>query len=270
MRIITLLLPLALLAGCAGAPRAPMPRELTVLVYNVHAGKDAAGRDNLERVAALVRELDADIALLQELDVNTRRSGGVDQPATLARLAERHIRFGSIFDFQGGQYGLGVMSRWPITGDSVVRLIVSPPQPRAGGAYEPRIALHARIATPWGPLSVVNTHLDASGQDGYRRQEVVTIRALAAALRDAGARTIIGGDFNSEPGSAVQDSLRAGGLRDAWPECGRGDSLTFPASRGVKRIDYLYLTGSIRCSEARVVRSDASDHRPVVFRVRVW
>ncbi|HYD53002.1 MAG TPA: endonuclease/exonuclease/phosphatase family protein [Gemmatimonadaceae bacterium] len=261
---------LALVAACASTPRAPAPRELTVLVYNVHAGKDAAGKDNLERVAALVREVDADVVLLQELDVNTRRSGGVDQPSVLSRLAGRQVVFGPIFDYQGGQYGIGVLSRWPITGDSVVRLIVNPPQPRAGGAYEPRIALRARIATPWGPLTVVNTHIDASREDTYRRQEVSTILAVARAAVATGVPTLVGGDMNSEPGSAVQDSARAGGLRDAWPECGRGDSLTFPAGTGVKRIDYLYLTGGIRCSDARVLRSDASDHSPVLFRVRVW
>lgn len=266
----TLPLAAALLAACATTPRPAAPRELTVLVYNVHAGKDAAGKDNLDRVAALVREVDADIVLLQELDRGTRRSGGVDQPAELARRTGRQIAFGSIFDFQGGQYGIGVLSRWPITRDSIVRLIVNPPQPRAGGAYEPRIALDARIATPWGPLDVINTHLDASGPDSYRQQEVRTVRALTDALRARGATVLLGGDFNSEPGHAVQDSLRAASLRDAWPECGRGDSLTYPAAKGVKRIDYLYMTGSIRCSEARVLKNDASDHSPVVFRVKVW
>jgi len=42
-----------------------------VLVYNIHAGKDAAGVPNLERVVALVKSTKADIVLLQEVDKGT-------------------------------------------------------------------------------------------------------------------------------------------------------------------------------------------------------
>lgn len=265
-----LLLPL-LLTACA-TPRAssgPAPRELRVLVYNVHAGKDAAGVDNLERVAALVRETRADVALLQELDVGTRRSGGVDQPAVLARGTGMHVAFGRTLDFQGGQYGIGVLSRWPVASHAVRALPVEPPQARSGGSYEPRGALHARIAAPWGALHVVNTHLDASRDDGWRRQEIRTVVALADSLRRAGGLVLVGGDFNSEPGSAVQAAAAEGGLRDAWLLCGQGPALTYPAGKGTKRIDYLYLPAGATCSDARVLGSDASDHAPLLVVVKL-
>src|SRR5688572_7117825 len=80
IRVAAFVLPI-LLAGCATAPPAPAPgREVTVLVYNIRAGKDLAGRDNLPRVAELVRSTRADLVLLQEVDRNTRRSGPADQP----------------------------------------------------------------------------------------------------------------------------------------------------------------------------------------------
>jgi hypothetical protein len=53
--------------------------DARVLVFNIHAGKDAGGKPNLEEVAALVRSVDADVVLLQEVDRGTRRSGNVDQ-----------------------------------------------------------------------------------------------------------------------------------------------------------------------------------------------
>src|SRR4051812_45709975 len=76
------------LTSCARSQQvgAPMPAaSFKVLVYNVHAGKDAAGKDNLQRVAEVVRDVGADVVLLQEVDKGTRRSGGVDQPAEYAR-----------------------------------------------------------------------------------------------------------------------------------------------------------------------------------------
>jgi endonuclease/exonuclease/phosphatase family metal-dependent hydrolase len=263
-------------AGCASARRAaPTSRhELRVLVYNIHAGKDAAGGDNLARVADLVRSTSADVVLLQEVDRGTERSGRVDQPAALARRTGFSPAFGRTLDYQGGEYGIAVLSRWPIVATDVVHLPVEPPQQRAGGSYEPRGALRVTVAAPWGPLLVMNTHLDPSRDDGYRRQEVRTILRLADSARASGAagtqsavRLLVGGDFNSTPESAVQDTLRRGGLRDAWAECGRGDGLTYPADSAVKRIDYLFLTGAATCAGATVPRSDASDHRPLLVRV---
>jgi len=272
-RATTLLLLLAL-AGCAGAtPRSGGGggRAVRVLVYNVHAGKDAAGVDNLARVAALVRSVDADVVLLQEVDRGTERSRRVDQPAELARLTGYSAAFGRTLDYQGGQYGIALLSRWPIVRDTLVHLPVEPPQARAGGSYEPRGALIVTVARPGGaPLAFVNTHLDASRDDVWRRQEVRTVLALADSLRAAGAPTLVGGDFNSTPESAVQQAARAGGLRDAWAECGRrGDGLTYPADSAVKRIDYLYLTGGATCDEARVLASDASDHRALLVYVKM-
>lgn len=264
---------LALLVGaaaaCAGRRPAAAPRVVRVLVYNIHAGKDAAGVDAVARVAALVRELDADVVLLQEVDRHTKRSGGADQPAELSRLTGYHAAFGRTLDYDGGEYGIAVLSRWPILGDTIVHLVVDPPQQRAGGSYEPRGALRVVVSAPAGPVAVVNTHLDASRDDTYRRQEIRTVLAIADSLRSSGLPTLLGGDFNSTPESAVHAAALAARLRDAWSACGRGDSLTFPAATPVKRIDYLYLTGAATCDEATVPTSQASDHRPLFVRVRL-
>jgi len=257
-------------AGCAAARHAPPERTARVLVFNMHAGKDAAGADNLARIAALVDSVRADIVLLQEVDRNTERSGRVDQPATLARLTGYGVAFGKSLDYQGGDYGIAILSRWPITSDTTIHLPVEPPQQRSGGSYEPRVALRALLAAPGGPLAVVNTHLDPSGDDGWRRQEIRTVLGLVDSLRARGIPTLAGGDFNSVPESAVQRSVRDAELRDAWAACGRGDGLTYPADSAVKRIDYLYLTGSAACRDAVVITSSASDHRPLLVTVRGW
>ena len=258
----------ALLAACAPAARSSAPdAELRVLVYNIHAGKDAAGQENLARVAAVVRDAGADVVLLQEVDRGTRRSGGVDQVAELARRTGFHAAFGRTLDYDGGAYGIALLSRWPVQHDSLVRLPVQPPQQRAGGAYEPRGALVARVTAPWGALSLVTTHLDASRDDVYRLQEVRTVVAAAGDARAGATLALVGGDFNATPESGVHAALRDAGWRDAWTACGRGDALTYPAGVPVKRIDYLYLPPGATCREARVLAGDASDHRALLVRV---
>jgi len=271
-RLVLALLPPLMLAACAGGTRtrSDTARTVRVLVYNIHAGKDARGTDNLARVADVVRQSGADVVLLQEVDRGTRRSGGVDQPAVLGRLTGYATAFGRTLDYDGGEYGIAILSRWPIARDTLVHLPVDPPQARAGGSHEPRGALWATVAAPGGDtIAVVNTHLDASRDDVWRRQEIRTVLAIADSLRTGGAATLVGGDFNSTPESPVQEATRSAGLRDAWLSCGRGDGLTYPADSAIKRIDYLYLTGRATCDEARVLEGEASDHRALLVRVRM-
>jgi endonuclease/exonuclease/phosphatase family metal-dependent hydrolase len=259
-----------LLAGCTALHGAPEPRPvgaMRFMVYNIHAGKDAAGVDNLAGVAELVRRTGADVVLLQEVDNGTRRSGSVDQPAVLADRTGFHVAFGSALDYDGGKYGVAILSRWPIVSDTLVHLPVTPPQTRAGGSHEPRGALRVVVASPEGRIAIINTHLDPTGDDRWRRQEADSIVSIATQARAREPLVIVGGDFNSTPESAVQGAVRAGGLRDAWTLCASGEGLTYPADAPSKRIDYLYLTGALGCAGARVVETRVSDHRPLVVDV---
>lgn len=255
--------------ACASVRSRDTGPEVRVLVYNIHAGKDAKGVDNLARVAEIVRSTGADIALLQEVDRGTTRSGKVDQLAVLSRLTGFHAAFGKTLDYQGGDYGIAVLSRWPINRDSLIRLPVDPPQERSGGVYEPRGALQAVIQVHGAPLEILNTHVDASREDFYRKQEMTTILRLATrSIIDVRRSTLVGGDLNAEPGSAVIELVRDSPLRDAWPECGQGPGLTYPADRPIKRIDYLLLPVGWRCVRGAVIETEVSDHRPVIFTLR--
>ena len=248
---------LLLTSACASAP----PATLRLMTYNIHAGKDAGGKDNLERVASIVKSNAAEVVLLQEVDRHTTRSGNVDQIAELERLTGMHGIFGKSLDYQGGEYGIAVLSKWPITAKEVIPLHVEPPQVRAGGSIEPRIALIVTIDAPFGPLRIANTHLDASGEDLYRMQEVPQLLGAAKGM-------IAGGDFNSTPDSAVHAAVLRAGFRDAWAECGKGSELTYPATPPSKRIDYIFLNDLTRCTSATVIDTDASDHRPVLAVLR--
>ena len=259
-----------LLVSCAGAPQgAGGARQVTVLVYNIHAGKDAGGRDNLARVAELVRGTGADLVLLQEVDRNTRRSGPADQPAALARLTGYSVAFGRTIGFQGGDYGIALLSRWPVVRDTLIPLAVTAPAGASVANREQRGVLVAEVAAPGGALTILNTHLDASGDDAWRVQEIEGVLRAAGTIRGSGPPLLLGGDLNARPESPVHDRLRAAGFRDAWPACGTGDAMTFPANAPDRRIDYLYLTGPARCAEARVLPGDASDHRPLLVRLRL-
>jgi endonuclease/exonuclease/phosphatase family metal-dependent hydrolase len=269
-RSFPLLVLCLLLASCAGAVQGTGGgREVTVLVYNIHAGKDAAGRDNLPRVAELVRTTGADLVLLQEVDRNTQRSGPTDQPAELSRLTGYPVAFGRTIGFQGGDYGIALLSRWPIQRSTLVPLVVAAPPGGTTEGREQRGVLLAEVAAPGGSLAVLDTHLDHTGDDVWRVQEIAGVLRTAATMAGSGMPILLRGDLNARPESPIHRDLRAAGFRDAWEECGSGDAMTFPAGAPDRRIAYLYLSGGVRCVEARVLASDASDHRPLLVRLRL-
>jgi len=88
--------------------------ELRVLTYNIHHGRRADGRVDLERIAAIIKSAKPDFVAMNEVDRGVNRSGKMDQPAELARLTGLHAAFEKNIDYDGGEYGNAVLSRFPI------------------------------------------------------------------------------------------------------------------------------------------------------------
>jgi endonuclease/exonuclease/phosphatase family metal-dependent hydrolase len=252
---------LAFLLGACTA-MGPSPNSVRVLTYNIHAGKDAQQQPNLARIAAVIDSADADIVLLQEVDRRTTRAQGADHFAELRRLTRLYGVFGKSLDFQGGEYGIAVLSRWPVDSVRALALKVEPPQERSGQSYEPRIALHVVAHTSAGPLHVVNTHLDAGGAGTYRKQELIAALAHMKQMVPADAPLVFGGDLNARPHTEEIQAI-AFTLRDAFMVCGTGAGETFPAHAPDRRIDYIFVRAAT-CSSARVLDSQASDHRALL------
>ena len=104
-----------------------------VLVFNMHAGKDASGKDNVTDVASLARTSGATMVLLQEVDRGTARSGKVDQVAALAAASTFTAQFGRTLDYDGGQYGIATLGRRGADYIGTFPLKVTPPQAPGGG-----------------------------------------------------------------------------------------------------------------------------------------
>lgn len=263
-------LALALMLGTAGCTRPPFTADppTRILVLNMHAGKDAGGKSNLDAIAALMKSTGADLVLLQEVDRGTARSGKVDQVAAISGATATAPAFAaSLLHYDGGEYGIATLARGYIGYTKTEPLPVTPVQTRAGGSNEPRVALVALATLRKLTLLAVNTHLDP--QDGLSRaQEIAQLVDVIQQQQSAGTPFVVGGDFNSTPDNIVLEPLKTAGLRDAWTECGSGDGFTYPADKPAKRIDYLFLAGDLHCSAAAVLDTQISDHRPVLVTLR--
>ncbi|MBQ6824405.1 MAG: endonuclease/exonuclease/phosphatase family protein [Clostridia bacterium] len=92
----------------------------------------------LDAVAAELKEIDADIVGFQEVDFNTNRSGPGNQIQMIAEAAGYpYWAFTKLMDFQGGQYGMGIISRYPIkeSTDTAYVILAEGDHPRKFGRH---------------------------------------------------------------------------------------------------------------------------------------
>lgn len=270
MRIssVIVLLVVAALTACATSREQAAPSaRARIMSYNIHAGHDLQRRSNLEPIAALIDSLRVDVVLLQEVDRSTTRSGKVDQAKVLGERTGMHPVFGRALYYDGGEYGIAVLSRFPVVTSRVVPLLVPAGADSALRAAEPRVMLHVVLATPTGELHVINTHLDHHAYSVARNAQVLQLLAYGAQDVPKGARLVLGGDLNARP-DAVEVRALGAVFDDAWPGCGTGPGHTFRADQPDRRIDYLMLL-RVDCTRAQVIDSDISDHRPLIVDVQI-
>ena len=243
----------------ASTPRtaANIDAPLTVVSYNIRHGSGMDGRVDLSRTAAVLRALAPDIVGLQEVDQRVTRSDGVAQADSLGQLLNMHAAFGAFMDYQGGQYGMGILSRHPIARVCPIRL---------PDGNEPRIALLVDVALPNGDtISVVNVHFDWVGNDTLRFAQATVLARVLDTLRTP---YVLLGDFNDEPGSRTLAMFTSRAREMMKPV---EDHFTFSSTAPTKEIDFIFAApaGTWRDGAARVVsEAVASDHRPVVATLR--
>ena len=233
----------------------PRAKTATIraLCYNIHHGRGMDGKVDLPRIAKLIRDLDPDFVALQEVDDKTRRTGGVDQTAELARLTGMIGRFGKQIVFEGGGYGQAILARVPVDAGAVRPLPGEPDR-------EQRIAFAVKGRIHGRETMFISTHLHHIKEE-FRTRQVVRINEL---FGGGPAPTILMGDLNAEPPSPP---LKA--AKEKWTVAEpAGQPLTYPADKPIMRIDYgLFLPQTaFRVVELRVVEEQvASDHRPVLM-----
>lgn len=237
---------------------APRSRDATLRIaaYNIRHGRGMDGQVDLDRVAAVLERLDADVITLQEVDDRTERTGGIDQVAVLADRLGYLGAHGPHRPYQGGHYGNAVLTRLP-----VLEQRTHPIPPASGSA----LAVHeTRVSVPGtdgGAISVVSVHLAGSVEERAAQADAVT-RAFAATPHPV----VLAGDFNGRPDGPVLDRLR----RDWVVFTKRGEPTTYPADQPDREIDFLMTRGRdpIRVVDHVVIDEPlASDHRPLVVEV---
>lgn len=251
---------LLLLLGTAAA--ASGQSTVRVVAYNIKHGRGMDDAVDLQRIAEVLRRLDADVIALQEVDNRTERTGGVDQVSVLAELLGYRGYHGAHRPYQGGYYGNAILTRLPVLDVQTHEI------PAASGSaltvHEASLGpLPAESGgSPVPKVSVVSVHL--AGTPEERLQQANRVSEVFA---NAEHPVILAGDFNGRPNDPVLQQLG-----QDWMILEKsGDPRTYPSPQPDREIDFVMVRpgGGLSVLEHCVINEPAaSDHRPVLAVLR--
>ncbi len=251
-----------------------LPSSIRVVSWNINRGLQ------LPRIIKFLAGAKADILLLQEADLNARRTHRLDIAREIAQKLQLNYVFGREFQelTQGSRespayHGQATLSRWPLSNPRILRFRkqsnfwrprwfvpdIDPFQERIGG----RLALVSEANVAGKTVVTYNLHLESKGDDSLRASQ------LEETLEDARQYSfdtpiLLAGDFNldvsgGQPAAAIsraqfQDALASHHLAttpDTFLQDGR-------------IIDWIFTRGPVRATQSEVHRSvSASDHYPL-------
>ncbi|MDD3033182.1 MAG: endonuclease/exonuclease/phosphatase family protein [Bacteroidales bacterium] len=257
MRIKSLLF-LLLLNTLSASGFVAMAQEYRVLTYNVHHCNPPAQKGVIatDSIAAVIQKSGADIVLLQEVDYKSNRVQGADQPLELSRKSGlQYYRFFRAIDLPGGEYGVMILSRYPITSSTHYPLpAIDKGEQRVIGIVEVKPEGEEEIC-------VACTHLDLP--KGIREAQVAFIDSLLGKKE----RLIFGGDLNASP-----ETPEIKFLLERYTSTSEIFQHTFPNINPEVCIDYIFTrkTKSTKILSHKVLENiPYSDHLPVVAEIRL-
>ncbi len=253
------------------------PNSIRVVDWNIDRGL------RLEGIIDFLEHVNADVLILQEVDINARRTHRRNIAEEIARKLQMNYAFGREFEelTQGSKaspayHGQATLSRWSISNPRVLRFRrqsnfwrphwflprVELFQERLGG----RIALVAEINVGGCKLVTYNLHLESRANDELRVAQMDEVLSDSACYGPQ-CLLVVAGDFNldvSKHGAAM--TLARAGFRDALSAT---PTPTTPPRRLFetgRQIDWAFVRGPIQIDGGQVhKRLHASDHYPLSF-----
>jgi endonuclease/exonuclease/phosphatase family metal-dependent hydrolase len=228
---------------------------LRVMSYNIHSGIGLDGRLSVRRLAEVLHQYDPDFVALQEIDVGCKRSGQRNQLEALRELWPSEGSFFPLVRMRGGHYGIGFLSRLPVTNE--VPQILPPANQLM--PQEARGLQKVTLALPNGSeIDIFNTHLGLTPKE--RRAQ---LKALLKHQIGSSRYQVLAGDFNCKPSSREYRSIAR-----SWQPTQEKPEKTWFGTFPVRHLDYCFYRGDLEVVQTIVPRDSltriASDHLPLI------
>jgi len=218
--------------------------EIKVVSYNIQHGRGQDGMIDFNRTLTKLKNLDADILCIQEVERYSVRSGLDDQVDLIAKELGMNAIFYPSISIPGLNYGNAIFSKYPILNSSYLPF---------SSQRENRSLIMAEVAlNKKQSIYVMGTHL---GLDKQERE--VHISEIFDYISSLDKPIILAGDLNTTP-EQDEYSVWSGKLRKS----NQGVKLKTYSHKDWQ-IDYIFSTPHFQVVETWTLESDTSDHYPV-------
>ncbi len=237
---------------------AALPETYRLVSYNLHGPPTRRINDMIWTLKNEPSIKDAAVLLLQEVNRGHRGSGSLDLDEVLARELEMHHAwaFENYHGSGGGERGLAILSRFPLT--DVERVLL----PVVGPGGRRRIALGATVDLGVRRIRVYTLHLETRISTEERGRQIEGLLENAD-LYDDELPVVVMGDFNTIMGGARRKMfslMEAAGYRCPLP----GTKKTFQQKFFFRlKLDWIWVKGLEPLSADVETKITISDHRPV-------
>lgn len=234
-------------------------RTLRVATYNIHRSRGMDGRTSAERVAGVIKSIDADIVALQEvIGAGPTSSGHAEEIGAMLGMG---WVMAPVRRLRGALFGNAVLSRLPIRDHSQYDL--------SWKTCEPRCCQRVDIAMDDDTLHLYNVHLGTAFLE--RRYQAGRLSGFVHDKR-IGTPKIVLGDFNEWmrglATTMLSERLQSIDLRSHLRR-----RRTYPGVFPVLHLDHIYYEGTVEVVKLELPRTRlslmASDHLPLVAELKV-
>jgi len=262
MKIISLLLCFMVFVACGKSKENPVDKDnetniIKVMTYNIHHGTPIHQENEegqVEVIADVINKLKPDLVALQEVDSFTIRAP-YDQAKKLGELTDMYHYYAKTINYQGGAYGIAVLSKYPIKSSRKIIL----PMPDPSGEQRAIALIKIEIASDQ-TLYFASTHLDLKEEN-----RIAQANKILEVSDKLDAPFVFAGDLNGETQAPEIQILRQGFVSACVSNCPK----TFPSDNPSKTIDYVFLNSKASdllhsLSYNAISTTQASDHLPLV------
>jgi len=235
-------------------------------------------QEDVKNILELLKKVDADIVCLQELTVNHRRHN-IDTAKYIADGLKYNFFYKEAqIDISSDRirsYGNGIFSRYTIINSNFkfIRDLRAPETGMIDYSREGRVYIESLIDTGDRKLAVATTHMSYTDRFAQTPDKTIETDKLIAILKEKRDNYVLTGDFNSVPGSYTINEIEKR-LKNAGPDMNEKTWTTKPFSyKGFAvntldwRLDYCFVTPDIKIKSAEIIKTDFSDHLPILLEV---
>lgn len=225
--------------------------SLNIMSYNVRNGIGMDNVNDLRRTINTIRNAAPEIVCIQELDSITGRSNKRYILGELADSLGMYPSYAPAIEFDGGKYGIGILSQSRPLSTKIVPL---------PGREEERTLLIAEFAD----YVIACTHLSLTPED-----QVLSIPIIEKEAALWNKPFFLAGDLNTQIPSATIDALNR-----SFKIISQTTSPTYPSDEPVDLIDYILVhkanADKVKVTEAKAINGTiASDHIPQFITVEI-